>query len=148
MITLAVEDDLAAIRSCAEAAYARYVPAIGRRPAPMDIDFAAKIAGGEVHVVRDGAGALQGFVIFAARPGHMFLESVAVVPGAAGRGIGKSLIRHCEDEARRRGLQAVHLYTNERMTENLSIYPHLGYIEVDRREEDGFSRVYFEKRLG
>jgi len=34
------------------------------------------------------------------------------------------------------------------MTENLSIYPHLGYIEVDRREEDGFSRVYFEKRLG
>ena len=49
--------------------------------------------------------------------------------------------------ARQRGLKAVHLYTNEKMTENLSLYPRLGYIEVARRMEDGFSRVYFEKSL-
>ena len=40
------------------------------------------------------------------------------------------------------------LYTNARMTENLSLYPHLGYVEVERREEDGFDRVFFEKGLG
>jgi hypothetical protein len=34
------------------------------------------------------------------------------------------------------------------MTDNLSLYPHLGYAEVDRRTEDGFNRVYFEKDLG
>ena len=34
------------------------------------------------------------------------------------------------------------------MTENLELYPRLGYREVDRREEDGFSRVFFRKRLG
>ena len=33
------------------------------------------------------------------------------------------------------------------MTENLSVYPHLGFIEVDRREEHGFARIYYEKRL-
>lgn len=33
------------------------------------------------------------------------------------------------------------------MTDNLSIYPRLGYVEVERRLEDGFNRVFFEKRL-
>ena len=33
------------------------------------------------------------------------------------------------------------------MTENLALYPALGYVETGRRVEDGFSRVYFSKRL-
>jgi hypothetical protein len=44
-------------------------------------------------------------------------------------------------------MNAVHLYTNEKMTDNLSIYPKLGYVEVARRTENGFNRVYFEKSL-
>ena len=38
--------------------------------------------------------------------------------------------------------------TNEKMTENLTLYPRLGYCEVARRTEDGFNRVYFQKTLG
>jgi GNAT superfamily N-acetyltransferase len=78
---------------------------------------------------------------------HILLENVAVLPSAAGKGIGKALIGFCEDEARRRGFGSVHLYTNERMAENLSIYPRLGYVEVARRVEDGFNRVFFAKRV-
>lgn len=148
MIRQAVTEDEAAIRACAESAYARYVAAIGRKPAPMVADFAAQIAAGQVHVATDEGDGLQGFVVFFPKQDHMFLENVAVQPTAAGRGIGKSLIRFCEEEARRLGLGAVHLYTNEKMTENLSIYPHLGYTEVGRRTEEGFNRVFFEKRLG
>ena len=37
------------------------------------------------------------------------------------------------------------LYTNAAMRENLSLYPRLGWVETDRRTEDGFERVYFEK---
>lgn len=147
MIRQAVTEDEAAIRACAESAYARYVAAIGRKPAPMVADFAAQIAAGQVHVATDEGDGLQGFVVFFPKQDHMFLENVAVQPTAAGRGIGKSLIRFCEEEARRLGLGAVHLYTNEKMTENLSIYPHLGYTEVGRRTEEGFNRVFFEKRL-
>jgi hypothetical protein len=33
------------------------------------------------------------------------------------------------------------------MVENLAYYPRLGYVEYDRRREDGFDRVYFRKRL-
>lgn len=147
MIRLAVASDEAAIRACAENAYARYVAAIGRKPAPMLADYAAGIAAGDIHVAVDSDDRLQGFIVFFAEGDHILLENVAVQPSAAGQGIGKALIRFCEDEARRRGFGTVRLYTNEKMVENLSIYPRLGYVETDRRVEDGFSRVFFEKDL-
>ncbi|HEX3825400.1 MAG TPA: hypothetical protein VHV79_13150 [Mycobacteriales bacterium] len=33
------------------------------------------------------------------------------------------------------------------MTENLAIYRHLGYVEVDRRTDGGYQRSYIEKLL-
>ncbi|WP_372028463.1 GNAT family N-acetyltransferase [Pseudomonas kurunegalensis] len=147
MIRLAVATDEPEVRQCAEQAYARYVPLIGRKPAPMTADFARQIAGGVVYVATDDRAVIQGFIVFYAEHGHMLLENVAVLPSAAGQGVGKALIRFCEDAARQQGVGAVHLYTNEKMTENLSIYPKLGYVNVGQRTEDGFKRVYFEKTL-
>ncbi|MFV3288437.1 GNAT family N-acetyltransferase [Pseudomonas sp. NY11955] len=147
MIRLAVATDEPEIRHCAEQAYARYVPLIGRKPAPMTADFARQIAQGVVYVAADDQANFQGFIVFYAEEGHLLLENVAVLPSAAGRGVGKALIGYCENAARQRGLSTVHLYTNEMMTENLSIYPKLGYVEVGKRTEDGFKRVYFEKTL-
>jgi ribosomal protein S18 acetylase RimI-like enzyme len=147
VIRAAIRDDEADIRACAKNAYIRYVEAIGRTPAPMLADFAAQIAAGQVHVSTDEDNVPQGFIVFYPQGDHMLLENVATQPWSSGRGIGKSLIRFCEDEARRLGLRAVHLYTNEKMTDNLSIYPKLGYVEVGRRVEDGFDRVFFEKQV-
>lgn len=147
MIRQATADDEAQIRECAEQAYARYVQLIGQKPAPMVADFATQIADGDVFVATDDNDGFQGFIVFYAGEGHILLENVAVLPRVAGRGTGKKLITFCENAARERGLGAVQLYTNEKMTENLSIYPKLGYAEVDRRTEDGFNRVYFKKVL-
>lgn len=61
--------------------------------------------------------------------------------------MGKSLIAFCESAGHKRGMQAVQLYTNEMMADNLLIYPRLGYANVGQRTEDGFKRVYFEKLL-
>lgn len=146
-IRLAEPGDEAAVRACAEAAYAPYVPLIGRKPAPMVADFAALIAAGRVHVA-EAEGRVAGLAVFFPENGRMFLENVAVAPAMAGRGIGRALIGHCEARARRLGLASVRLYTNARMAANLSIYPHLGYAETGRRHEDGFDRVFFEKPLG
>ena len=52
-----------------------------------------------------------------------------------------------EQEAARRGLTRMALYTHEVMTENQAIYARLGYTEVERRAEDGYRRIYMEKRL-
>jgi ribosomal protein S18 acetylase RimI-like enzyme len=139
--------DEPAIRACATAAYGPYIAAIGRPPAPMVADFTAQIAAKQVHVATDRDGAFLGYVVFFPDGTAMHLEAVAVTPEAAGRGVGKLLIKFCEDEARRSGLSAVQLYTNQKMVANLSIYPHLGFTETGRRSEDGFERVYFEKAL-
>ena len=146
-IRSAAPDDVSAVRACAEEAYAPYIAAIGRKPAPMVADFVAQIGAGQVHVAEDETSSFLGFIVYFPNADHMFLENVAVVSAAAGRGIGKALISHCEAEARSLGLSAIRLYTNEKMTANLSIYPRLGYTETGRRTEDGFNRVYFVKTI-
>jgi GNAT superfamily N-acetyltransferase len=147
-IRQAVADDEDAVRACAEQAYAQYVSVIGRKPAPMLADFRAQIAAGFVHLCIGEQEELRGFIVFYPVGQHMLLENIAVSKAGRGKGIGKALIQFCEAQATRLGLGSVCLYTNEKMTDNLSIYPRLGYVEVQRRSEDGFDRVYFEKRLG
>jgi GNAT superfamily N-acetyltransferase len=128
------------------AAYAHYVPRIGREPAPMSADYGALIAQREVWVACV-EGRAVGVLVLRPAPGSLLLENVAVEPSWQGHGIGRELIAFAERHARELGLPEVVLYTNERMTENLGFYPRLGYVETERRVEDGFSRVYFAKRL-
>ena len=142
----AVPADLPAVEACVAAAYAVSVPRIGKKPGPMLADYAGLIGAGRVHVLEDDAG-LIGLIVLHAEPDHVFVENIAVRPEAQGRGLGRRLMRFAEEEAARRGLAELRLYTHERMTENLTLYPKLGYGETGRREEAGYRRVYFRKRL-
>ncbi len=142
----AARPDLDRVRDCARQAYALYVPRMGKEPAPMVADFEAQIGAGKLHVV-ELEGEVAGFVVFYPRGDHLHVENVAVLPSAQGKGIGKALLGFAEDEARRLGLPAVELYTNVKMVENQAFYPALGYVETDRREQDGFSRVFYRKQL-
>ncbi|HKK97428.1 MAG TPA: GNAT family N-acetyltransferase [Marivita sp.] len=142
----ATPSEVPAIIDCAHAAYAEYLPLIGRKPAPMVADFAGHVRRSEIFVARV-RGAFAGYIVFFARDDAMFLENVAVHPDMAGRGIGTALIGFCERCAREAGLAQVRLYTNEKMGAPLALYPKLGYREVDRRREDGFNRVYFARYL-
>ena len=146
-IRAATDADVPALEACARAAYARYVPLIGREPAPMVAEFRAAVARGHVHaLVEDGA--LAGYAVARPHGRVTALENVAVFPDRAGRGLGRALIGFVEDEARRLGHEAVELYTNVAMVENLALYPRLGYVETGRRREHGFDRAYFRKALG
>ena len=49
--------------------------------------------------------------------------------------------------AKKASLQEVHLYTNELMTENIRYYLGFEFVEVERRLEDGYKRVYFAADL-
>lgn len=139
--------DEVAVRSCAKDAYEQYIVAIGKKPAPMVADFASLIAAGHVHVAVGSNSDIVGFVIFWSEGDCVLLENVAVKPEMTGRGIGWCLIDFCERAAQRLGATSIKLYTNEKMIENLSIYPHLGYREIERRTESGFNRVFFEKSI-
>lgn len=136
--------DITRLGEIARAAYAPYVPLIGAEPPPMLQDFSADLAAGALWV--SGAPP-EGYVVARPKGADWLLENVAVAPGAQGRGLGRALIEFAEGEARRRGFGKVVLYTNVHMTANLSMYETLGYNEVERREESGMNRVYFEKAL-
>ena len=134
------------VQRLVEAAYGGYVEAIGRRPAPMDADYAALIAAGRVTVAeRDGA--VVGLLVLVPMDDHLLVENVAVAPAMQGRGLGRGLMAFAERRAAELDLPEVRLYTNQLMTENLALYPALGYTETARRVEDGFARVYFGKRI-
>ena len=142
----AVADDVMAVRAVVGAAYARYVPRIGREPAPMTADYASLVAAGEVWV-GETRGRVLGVLVIRASDDVLQLENVAVDPADQGLGHGRALISFAESHARERSLTAVELYTNEAMAENIELYPRLGYIETGRRLEDGYRRVYFRKTL-
>ncbi|SNS91092.1 GNAT family N-acetyltransferase [Tropicimonas sediminicola] len=146
-IRRATTADETAIRACVREAYGRYVADIGREPAPMQADYARHIAAGETWVATATDGGFLGFVVFYPDGSAMHLDSVAVARHAERRGIGRALIGFCEETARRAGFGAVRLYTNAKMTDNLTIYPRLGFRETGRHRQDGFDRVFFEKRL-
>ena len=134
------------LATLAERAYAHYVPVIGRRPAPMDDDYAARIVAGQAHVL-ECDGRILGLVVIEDQPGHLWLDNIAVEPEARGQGLGGLLLDFVEAEARRRGFRELRLLTNERMEANLVLYRNRGFAEVERREEKGFRRVFLRKAL-
>jgi len=145
-IRKALPPDLDRVEDCARQAYAPYVPRMGKEPAPMVADFEARIAADNLHVL-ELDGEVAGFIVLYPRGDHLHVENVAVSPAGQGRGLGRRLMRFAEDEAGRLGLPAIELYTNVKMTENQAFYPALGYVEIDRREEDGFSRIFYRKEF-
>jgi len=143
----ATPEEAVAVATIARAAYTPYVARIGREPAPMVADFPSHIADNHV-TVAECQGQVVGYVVAFCHDGPLGqLENIAVDPSHHGRGIGYALITHVEEKARNAGCSHVTLYTNVAMTENLTLYPRLGYTETERRTEDGFHRVYFAKPL-
>ena len=144
LIRRAGPGDVDALRAIAQAAYQKYVPRMGRVPAPMTADYAQAVSAGQAWAaVADGQ--VAGFAILVAEPGYLLLENVAVLPAAQGRGVGARLLALTEEHARDLGLGEIRLYTNEVMTENIAYYARHGYTETHRQEHHGFHRVFFRK---
>ena len=140
-------EDVAELAALVERAYADYVPLLGRRPAPMDDDYAARQAAGQLFAAGFG-GVLAGALVLVDEPGGvLLLDNIAVDPACQGRGLGRAVLRWVEAEAARRGCKAVRLYTNEKMTGNIALYGRAGFAETHRMESGGFRRVFMAKRV-
>jgi ribosomal protein S18 acetylase RimI-like enzyme len=143
-VRLATPADLPAIRDVVTAAYGRYLDRMDRPPAPMLADYAAEVESGRLWVAGEP---VTGLIELVEAGDSLHVANVAVHPSAQGTGLGRRLLEFAEEQARRRGLTRLDLYTNEVMTENQAIYARLGYRETARRPENGYRRVYMEKDL-
>jgi ribosomal protein S18 acetylase RimI-like enzyme len=141
LIRAARPDDAVRMGAIARAAYAKYVPRIGREPSPMLADYPAEIAAGRA-VVLELDGSVVGYMVAWPETDAYFIDNIGIDPQLQGRGHGRRLIDHAAAEARRLRLPALRLYSNEAMTENLSLYAHIGFEETHRVAEKGYRRVY------
>ena len=114
----------------------------------MKDDYASLVAEGRVAVAVDGdSGDVVGAIVRWIVDGDMYVDNVAVDPAANGRGIGNTLLELAADEGRRNGCGRVWLYTNAVMTENVGFYERRGFTQYDRRIDQGYDRIYFERTL-
>ena len=145
-IRMAEPGDVAAMSAIVTAAYQKYIARIGKPPGPMLDDYAAHVRDRTAWVAVTDAG-IVGLLILLPRDDHLLLDNVAVDPARHGQGIGRALLTFAEQEATRQGYTELRLYTHERMTENLAMYPALGWQETGRAEQNGYARVFFRKQI-
>ena len=145
-IRRATPSDASDVRLLVQQSYAAYIPRMGRRPAPMDQDYAELLQSADAWVA-ELEREIVGIAIAHVHPDHVLLENLAVLPAAQGHGVGRRLLKVVEDHAAVTGRTPVRLYTTEAMTENLAFYPRQGDRETGRAEQDGFRRVFFSKTI-
>ncbi|MGW7068359.1 GNAT family N-acetyltransferase [Streptomyces sp. NPDC054855] len=143
-IRLATAADVPAVKAVTDAAYHPYIERIGVVPVPMEADHAADVAAGRVYVTGDP---VVGVLVLVPHEDHLFLDSIAVHPEAAGQGVGRRLLAFVDERARSLGLPEVRLYTNALMWENQKIYPRYGYEMVERRVDGPYDRYHYRKRI-
>ncbi len=124
--------DASAIRELTRAAYAKWVPVIGREPKPMVADYDAAVRRHLIDLLYAGDH-LAALIETIPAPGHLLIENVAVAPAFQRRGYGRRLLAHAERLAASLGLAEVRLYTNQRFEQNVRLYLLLGY-RVDREQ--------------
>lgn len=134
MVTLrtAAPADAAAIRDLTRAAYAKWVPVIGREPKPMGADYEAAVREHRFDLLHV-AGELAALIETVDEGNQLLIENVAVSPGHQGQGLGRRRLAHAEGLAVAQGYARIRLYTNQRFEENIALYRRLGY-RIDREE--------------
>lgn len=139
-------DEASVIRDLVRAAYAKWVPVIGREPRPMQADYEAALKRHRFDVLEQ-AGRMVALIETEPRDDHLWIENIAVTPEAQGQGLGKRLLAHAEELALVQGFGEIRMLTNGRMGSNRQLYADHGYIE-DREEPFGDGTVvYLSKRL-
>ncbi|MCJ2140181.1 GNAT family N-acetyltransferase [Methylobacterium sp. E-066] len=132
--------DAAAIRTLVDAAYAKWIPLIGRLPTPMRADYAQAVLHHRFDLLHVGE-ELAALIETTGEGGHLLVVNVAVHPAFQGRGYGVRLLSLAETIAASAGLPRLRLYTNKKYAANLRLYASLGY-RVEREEPyDGPGRT-------
>lgn len=142
----AAASDAAAVRALVRAAYAKWVPLIGREPKPMGADYEAAVIRHRVDLAYLG-GELAALIETIPCSDHLLVENVAVAPAFQGRGLGRFLMAHAERLATEQGHAEIRLYTNKMFATNVELYLGLGY-RIDRQEPSALGiTVYMSKAV-
>lgn len=142
-IRKAVIQDSNGLQECMELAYSSYIERMGgKRLPPMDIDYALEIRDYPTWVVEHN-GKIIGGLVMVFENDNASLANISVHPDFQGEGIGSVLIRFAEAKAKEKKYTTIRLATHVLLNENISLYLHMGWEEIDR----DMTRVYMQKNV-
>lgn len=145
-IRLATTTDLPAIQTCVQLAFAKYLTRMLVPPEPLQKDYQVVLKTATLFVITV-AHQCAGLLELHVQPHDLVLKTIAVHPDYQGQALGKRLLQFAESFGKQHHKSEIHLYTNEKMTENIALYQHFGYRIYATGIENGFHRVYFKKVL-
>jgi GNAT superfamily N-acetyltransferase len=145
-IRAARPDDAAILSRIAKAAYAKYTPPMVKAPAPVFYDYAQVIAAARTWVLEVG-GEACGMVTLEAKPDHLLLRNLAILPEKQGQGLGRLALVFAEGEARRLSKPRIRLWTNVHMPDNVPYYQSAGFTETHREHVDDYSFIHMIKTV-
>jgi ribosomal protein S18 acetylase RimI-like enzyme len=138
--------DAETIGRITDAAYAKYVPLMGRKPQPMTADYHQVLAEHPVWLLSvDEQPA--GVLVLMHEPDTLLIYSVAIDPAYQGRGLGRRLLEWAEQQAQQAGYAHIRLFTNALMESNIALYTRLGYVETGREPFLGLTTVHMRKQV-
>lgn len=142
-IRKAIIEDAYGLQKCMELAYSTYKERMnGSRLPPMDVDYSLEIRDYPTWVVEYN-GEIAGGLVMMFENDYASLANIAVHPKFQGEGIGSTLMKFSENIAKEKNYSTIRLATHILLTENLSLYLHLGWKEIDRDT----TRVYMQKDI-
>ena len=151
VIVLAKQEDVKVIKTMGDAAYSPYIERLdGKLPAPMNADYSKIVDTKELYVLKVDDETIGAMRISKAHGDDesIMVDDLVVDPTKQSRGYGRVMMIFAENKAQEVGSKAITLYTNEKMFENINFYKGTGFIEVERKVQDGYSRVFFKKSIG
>ena len=141
----ATSADAGTVRQITRAAYAKWIPVIGREPKPMTANYEQAVANHVIDLVEEDGRPIA-LIEVIPRRSHLLIENVAVLPDRHGEGIGDLLLRRADAIARSLGLRELRLYTNALFSANISFYAHRGFEEFLREPHVAGGEVVHMKK--
>lgn len=142
-IRIADIEDAPGLQHCMQSAYATYQQRMGdARLPPMDLDYTDEIKNYPTWVAEFDNRIVGGLTMMFS-DAEASIANVAVNPEFQGQGLGSGLLKFAESQAKLKHFSELHLATHVLLTENISLYNHLGWSEAGRDEV----RVYMKKDI-
>ena len=123
--------DARTVRDLTRAAYAKWIPLIGREPKPMAANYDRAVVDHIIDLYEENDAPVA-LIEVIPQASCLLIENIAVLPTQQGKGLGDLLLIHAETIARALHLSELRLYTNAAFISNIEFYARRGFQEFRR----------------
>lgn len=145
-ISRGTTQDVDLIRDFTRAAYAKWIPLIGREPLPMSADYETALREHRFDLLYKEV-ALAAVIETISRSDHLHIQNLCVSPKFQRLGLGSRLLNYAQEMAVGENLPALRLDTNKYFTGNIDLYLRHGFSIAWEKPVDGGVHVHMVKQI-